>query len=1523
MPNFYDWVGGSGNFADPANWLDGASLIGPAGPPGPADSAYIAPYPGQKTPAGVVTAGALQVDAVLTIAAGAELDANSLLVDGPSATAVGFNHLVDGGVLRVSGSMTIDCNATFPAYVTVGGALVNGTVTYAVLDAADLVIGDAAGGLLSVADANATVSGNLIVGNQAGSKGTIQALGNDSLTIVGNTVIGNAGSGQAASAMFNASTVTLGAAATGLGVLNVVSGAAQTMAVGMLGFGRLGVSGNFNAGKMTVGGAAPNASNSLGQPNGTGGNWAYAGGTGILGVTGNGELTTSSTLTLHDFAQHVPGGTLTTQGSITFAPTAAIEVGGNGGAAAATMQIDPNALLVGHGLVDAAYSKTPSSAAPTALSGIVITPKFGTIVNNGTIEASQGLLVLNADETGDGNVLIDENSSLELGAQFGTQDDAGGIIDFQGFNNGTLILDDPMHFLGNITGLADGGDDPTLGSTIVLHNVGVPTGNPLAYATIADEAGAPVLEFHLAGTDQAVDIPIANTDYADVAHDFFRVSQQGNDTVLTYTAGNPEDLAVNGPQAREQYGVDGTGITVGVISNSFNADGNAAQDIAIDALPGDVNVLSDIADGNDEGRAMAQIVHAIAPGAVIDFASGYALTGQESTQQSIADAIASLVAAGCQVIVDDTGPFPEAAVGSPIEQALDQAVSDGVVYITAAGNDGLTLQSDPSPLAAPEPVYGHSADPLALSVAAMNLLATPNPPSTVGGYLPAHTEKFSSTGAVGITGPDGDPTTFGLESHNPFFGTSAAAPAVAGVAALVLGANPQLRNKPWLVDQVLQATAFPFGESATTMGAGLVQANAAVAAAMNFVVFDGDSVPNGPGPQVQSFYTAPGPGNVDANATIALVITLSTSVTVAGGVPTLLLNDGALAGYDAALSDPSSGRLVFVDTVGNSDATPDLEVNGISLNGASVLDINNNAADFSGAFHVPTGLTVNSPLEVAAVPKASTSAIASGQTVELGIVMNEAVSVNSAGGAPLLLLNNGGTATFNAVASNLSAGTLMFDYVPAAIDAAPDLAVTAIDLPSGSTVQDAAGNQADFSMAIGQSFGVQVNPAFVNLFTASASGVITTGQTIQLGFTMSQPVAVDTTGGTPTLTLNDGGVATYDPLASDAGTGLVVFDHTVQAAEQTPELEVTQFNANGAAVTDAHGATASFAGGLNYPTGISVNSPIAATSVASVQSGTLQAGDLVQLTLTLNQPVQLSSLDSLIGSLSLSLNDGGEASYDAGASTAMTLQFDHLVQSGETTPNLAIMQVNAAGVTPSDASGNRVNFAAVLNEPTGVSVVSCFVEGTHIATQRGDVPVERLRPDEQIRLAQRGGCEPMIWRGHRTIDCRRHPEPRKIWPVRVSANAFGEGLPRRDLWLSPDHAIAIDDILISVKHLINGTSIVQVPRKVVTYYHVELPRHGIILAEGLPTESYLDVGNRADFGNGGDVVTLHPDLPSWTWEAKACAPLVATGPELDAARRRVNGLAVRAHALRARRAPAHRPTWSPLRAGRRLLSKQR
>jgi hypothetical protein len=63
-----------------------------------------------------------------------------------------------------------------------------------------------------------------------------------------------------------------------------------------------------------------------------------------------------------------------------------------------------------------------------------------------------------------------------------------------------------------------------------------------------------------------------------------------------------------------------------------------------------------------------------------------------------------------------------------------------------------------------------------------------------------------------------------------------------------------------------------------------------------------------------------------------------------------------------------------------------------------------------------------------------------------------------------------------------------------------------------------------------------------------------------------------------------------------------------------------------------------------------------------------------------------------------------------------------------------------------------------------------------------------------------------------------------------------------------------------------------------------LPQHDVLLTEGLPAESYLDVDDRGNFDNGGAVVRMHPDFASRVWEAEGCAELVVTGPEFDAVR---------------------------------------
>ena len=128
--------------------------------------------------------------------------------------------------------------------------------------------------------------------------------------------------------------------------------------------------------------------------------------------------------------------------------------------------------------------------------------------------------------------------------------------------------------------------------------------------------------------------------------------------------------------------------------------------------------------------------------------------------------------------------------------------------------------------------------------------------------------------------------------------------------------------------------------------------------------------------------------------------------------------------------------------------------------------------------------------------------------------------------------------------------------------------------------------------------------------------------------------------------------------------------------------------------------------------------------------------------------------------------------------------------------------------------------------------------------------MERLQVgDRAVALLGQGYAE-IRWLGHRRLDLRAHPAPDTVQPIRILAGAFGEGQPLRDLRLSPGHALYVDGVLVQAVRLVNGASIVQEAVDAVTYWHVELERHDVLLAEGLPAESYLDTGNRAGFASG-------------------------------------------------------------------------
>lgn len=184
----------------------------------------------------------------------------------------------------------------------------------------------------------------------------------------------------------------------------------------------------------------------------------------------------------------------------------------------------------------------------------------------------------------------------------------------------------------------------------------------------------------------------------------------------------------------------------------------------------------------------------------------------------------------------------------------------------------------------------------------------------------------------------------------------------------------------------------------------------------------------------------------------------------------------------------------------------------------------------------------------------------------------------------------------------------------------------------------------------------------------------------------------------------------------------------------------------------------------------------------------------------------------------------------------------------------------------------------------GTDITACFVRGTQIATAERPIAVESLQAGMHVRTA-RGTLREIIWIGRRLVDCARHPRPASVRPVRVRAGAFGAGQPARDLFLSPDHAVFADAVLIPVRYLVNGASIVTERRASVEYFHVELASHDVILAEGLMVESYLDTGNRAAFTNGAAAPMLFPDFARRSWARDACAPLVTTGPALAAVKR--------------------------------------
>ncbi len=282
-------------------------------------------------------------------------------------------------------------------------------------------------------------------------------------------------------------------------------------------------------------------------------------------------------------------------------------------------------------------------------------------------------------------------------------------------------------------------------------------------------------------------------------------------------------------------------------------------------------------------------------------------------------------------------------------------------------------------------------------------------------------------------------------------------------------------------------------------------------------------------------------------------------------------------------------------------------------------------------------------------------------------------------------------------------------------------------------------------------------------------------------------------------------------------------------------------------------------------------------------------------TLELNAPTsQLLHIDNshgtILGTATLELDQpatfAGPLVIGAGDTLDLFLQGQTI--SGATINSGGTLVVSEGGTTESFIlqGGSYAVSPATSSLPGYAELtlgVVCFARGTRIATSTGPVAVENLTAGDGVVTA-RGESQRITWIGRRRVDCRRHPEPHKVWPIRIRAGAFAPGVPERDLRVSPQHAIFDEGVLIPARFLVNGSTVTQEHAASVEYFHVELERHDILLAEGLPAESYLDTGDRATFENAAGAIVLHPDFARWAWDGQACAELKVIGPELDAVR---------------------------------------
>ncbi|MBS0984464.1 Hint domain-containing protein [Gluconobacter cerinus] len=242
-------------------------------------------------------------------------------------------------------------------------------------------------------------------------------------------------------------------------------------------------------------------------------------------------------------------------------------------------------------------------------------------------------------------------------------------------------------------------------------------------------------------------------------------------------------------------------------------------------------------------------------------------------------------------------------------------------------------------------------------------------------------------------------------------------------------------------------------------------------------------------------------------------------------------------------------------------------------------------------------------------------------------------------------------------------------------------------------------------------------------------------------------------------------------------------------------------------------------------------------------------------------------LNTSTGLVSATLLDRGSIDFNYLGGTIISATVTSSGQLSAYSTNGSSTTIQLAGAYPSTENTFTLSGDTVT--------LICFLAGTMIRTPGGEVAVEDLRIGDSVMTydwsQDREVVRPLTWVGRQKSTLRPdQPDDLAGYPVRVLKNAIADGVPHKDLLVTPEHCLFFEQKFVPARMLINGTSIFY-DRSLTSYefFHIETEEHSVIWSDGMLSESYLDTGNRKNFTQHGQLATLQGKKKTWDTDAGA------------------------------------------------------